>query len=129
MKSKNLQFLIFLGLLLIIFFGAHTLALYCLNKDVFENQIILSYLVNFSLAVFVFLVVIKTLSNNSAQAGFVFMGGSALKFLVFFLVFYPSYKEDGNIETLEFLAFFIPYATCLIAEVVYLCKQLNNQST
>ena len=79
MKSKNIQFLIFLGLLLIIFFGAHTLALYCLNKDVFENQIILSYLVNFSLAVFVFLVVIKTLSNNSAQEGFVFMGGSALK--------------------------------------------------
>jgi hypothetical protein len=109
MKSKNIKFLIFLGLLLIIFFGAHLLALYYLNKDIFENQIISSYLVNFSLAVFVFLVVIKKLSNNSAQAGFVFMGGSALKFLVFFLVFYPSYKEDGNIETLEFLAFFIPY--------------------
>ena len=129
MKSKDIQFLIFLGLLLIIFFGAHLLALYYLNKDIFENQIISSYLVNFSLAVFVFLVVIKKLSNNSAQAGFVFMGGSALKFLVFFLVFYPSYKGDGNIETLEFLAFFIPYATCLIAEVIYLSKQLNNQST
>jgi F0F1-type ATP synthase assembly protein I len=81
------------------------------------------------LAVVIFLVVEKTLNKNSAQAGFVFMAGSALKFLIFFLVFYPTYKEDDNMKTIEFIAFFIPYSICLITEVIYLSKQLNNQST
>ena len=55
------------------------------------------------------------------------MAGSGLKFLLFFLLFYPSYKADGNMSTLEFISFFIPYAICLILEVSYLSKELNNQ--
>jgi hypothetical protein len=31
-------------------------------------------------------------------------------------------------QTTEFAAFFVPYALCLIFEVIYLSKQLNNQS-
>ncbi len=129
MKRKSLFFLILLAALLIIVFGVHLLILHYLNKDLFGNQIVLSYLINYVLAVVVLLIVEKTLNNNSAQAGFVFMAGSALKFLVFFLVFYPSYKEDGKMEAIEFTAFFVPYAICLITEVIYLSKQLNNQST
>jgi len=83
--------------------------------------------VNYLLAAVVLIVVEKTLSKNSAQAGFVFMAGSALKFLVFFLVFYPIYKADDEMQAVEFTAFFIPYAVCLITEVIYLSKQLNNQ--
>ena len=129
MKTKHVPFLLLLILLLLFIFGAHIFILYCFNMKLFGNQIILSYVINYGLAAVVFLGVKKTLTTNSAQAGFVFMAGSALKFLIFFLVFYPSFKEDGNMETIEFIAFFIPYATCLIAEVVYLSKQLNNQST
>lgn len=129
MKRKSLLFLVLLAVLLIIVFGVHTFILHYTNNTLFENQIVLSYLINYILAVIVLLVVEKTLNKNSAQAGFVFMAGSALKFLVFFLVFYPSYREDGKMETIEFLAFFIPYAICLITEVIYLSKQLNNQST
>lgn len=129
MKRKSLFFLFLLAVLLLIVFGVHILLLHFLNKDLFGNQIILSYLINYILAVVVLLIVEKTLNNNSAQAGFVFMAGSALKFLIFFLVFYPSYKEDGKMETIEFTAFFVPYAICLITEVIYLSKQLNNQST
>jgi hypothetical protein len=83
--------------------------------------------VNYLLAAVVLIVVEKTLNKNSAQAGFVFMAGSALKFLVFFLVFYPIYKADDEMQAVEFAAFFIPYSICLIAEVIYLSKQLNNQ--
>jgi hypothetical protein len=129
MRRKSLLFLTLLAVLLILIFGAHVFILHYTNNALFGNQIVASYLINYALAVVVLLVVEKTLNKNSAQAGFVFMAGSALKFLVFFLVFYPTYKEDGNMETIEFTAFFIPYAICLITEVIYLSKQLNNQST
>lgn len=129
MRRKSLLFLTLLAVLLILIFGAHVFILHYTNNALFGNQIVASYLINYALAVVVLLVVEKTLNKNSAQAGFVFMAGSALKFLVFFLVFYSTYKEDGNMETIEFTAFFIPYAICLITEVIYLSKQLNNQST
>ncbi len=129
MKRKSLFFLVLLAALLIIIFGVHIFILHYTNNALFENQIVLSYLINYMLAVIVLLVVEKTLNKNSAQAGFVFMAGSALKFLVFFLVFYPAYREDGKMESIEFVTFFIPYAICLITEVIYLSKQLNNQST
>ena len=63
-----------------------------------------------------------------SQAGFIFMAGSGLKFLFFFLLFYPEYNSDGEMQTIEFVTFFVPYAVCLILEVIYLSKQLNNQS-
>ena len=129
MKRKSLLFLMLLAVLLIFIFGMHILTLHYTNNALFGNQIIASYSINYTLAVVIFLFVEKTLNKNSAQAGFVFMAGSALKFLIFFLVFYPTYKEDDNMKTIEFMAFFIPYSICLITEVIYLSKQLNNQST
>ena len=129
MKRKSLFFLVLLAALLIIIFGVHIFILHYTNNALFENQIVLSYLINYMLAIIVLLVVEKTLNKNSSQAGFIFMAGSALKFLVFFLIFYPAYREDGKMESVEFVAFFIPYAICLITEVIYLSKQLNNQST
>jgi hypothetical protein len=94
----------------------------------FSDKIILSYGVNFLLAFLIYLIIQQTLNKNGAQAGFIFMAGSALKFIVFFSVFYPFYKADNAMQTSEFTAFFIPYAVCLILEVAYLSKQLNNQT-
>ncbi len=127
MQNSSFKFLGFLAILLLITFGIHLLANSFTDYSLFGNQIILSYVINYFLAAVVLVIVEKTLNKNSAQAGFVFMAGSALKFLVFFLVFYPIYKTDGEMQTIEFAAFFIPYAICLIAEVIYLSKQLNNQ--
>ena len=127
MQNSSFKFLGFLIILLLGAFGIHLFALSFTNHSLFGNQIILSYTVNYLLAAVVLIVVEKTLNKNSAQAGFVFMAGSALKFLVFFLVFYPIYKVDDKMQAVEFAAFFIPYAICLIAEVTYLSKQLNNQ--
>lgn len=127
MKGSSIKFLIFLSILLLVSFGIHLFVISFTDHSLFGNEIILSYIVNYLLAAVVLIVVEKTLNNNSAQAGFVFMAGSALKFLVFFLVFYPIYKADNEMQTIEFTTFFIPYAICLITEVVYLSKQLNNQ--
>jgi len=117
---------LFLGLIFV--FLLHVGILYFLEKPLFQNMIVVSYIVNFAMATIVLLIVERTLRKKSAQSGFVFMAGSGLKFLAFFLIFYPSYREDGTMSTVEFVTFFIPYAFCLIADVIYLSKQLNNQT-
>ncbi len=127
MQNTSFKFLGFLAILILVTFGIHLFALSFTDHSLFGNQIVLSYVVNYLLAAVVLIIVEKTLNKNSAQAGFVFMAGSALKFLVFFLVFYPIYKADDKMQTIEFAAFFIPYSVCLITEVIYLSKQLNNQ--
>lgn len=114
---------------LIVVFSIHLVILHYLEKSLFENMILLSYVINFILAAIVLLVIEKTMQKKSAQAGFIFMAGSGLKFLVFFLVFYPSYRADGEMKMIEFITFFIPYALSLIADVLYLSKQLNNQTS
>lgn len=127
MSQKSIRFTLFLGGILLFIFGIHLLALSLNEIPLWDHKIILSYTVNFVLAVLVLLMVERGMRKKSAQGGFIFMVGSALKFLVFFLVFYPSYKEDNVMETAEFITFFVPYGVCLTLEVYYLSKQLNNQ--
>lgn len=125
---KTLKFLSTLLLALTITFGIHIGILWLLDLPLFSDNILLSYGVNFLLAIFIYLIIQQTLKKNGAHAGFIFMAGSGVKFLVFFLVFYPLYEADNIMQTTEFAAFFIPYTVCLVLEVAYLSKQLNNQS-
>lgn len=126
--AKTLKFLSLLLTLLVVAFGIHLVVLFVLKIELFSDRIILSYAVNFMLAAIVYVIIQQTFKKNSSQAGFIFMAGSGLKFLVFFLLFYPSYQADGEMQTTEFTAFFVPYALCLAVEVFYLSKQLNNQT-
>ena len=124
-----LLYLVKLFFALIVVLSIHLAALHFLKKPLFENMIVMSYVINFILAAIVLMVIEKIMHKKSAQAGFSFMAGSGLKFLVFFIVFYPSYRADGKMQTIEFTTFFIPYALCLITDVLYLSKQLNNQTS
>lgn len=54
------------------------------------------------------------------------MAGSFLKFAVFFIWFYPVFKADGKIDSLEFATFFIPYVFCLLFETKKLSSVLNE---
>lgn len=125
---KTLKFLTILLLALFISLGIHIVVLWLIDLPLFSDKIILSYGVNFLLAAFIYLIIQQTLKKNGAQTGFIFMAGSGIKFIVFFSVFYPFYQQDNIMQTTEFAAFFIPYAVCLILEVTYLSKQLNNQT-
>jgi len=128
MTKKGGVFLFILLLIILLVFAIHLMILSWVNLSLFENKIILSYIVNYILAAVILLVIQFTLVKKSSHSGFIFMAGSGLKFLVFFLVFYPAYRQNGVMETPEFAAFFVPYAVCLASEVFYLSKQLNNQS-
>ncbi|WP_374960090.1 DUF6168 family protein [Gilvibacter sp.] len=108
-------------------FGLHLLALDAQELPLFANKIVLTYLVNAVLALIIYGLILRSLEKQAAQAGFIFLIGSALKFLVFFLVFYPAYKADGEMQTLEFVAFFVPYGISLLVEVLFLSRKLNKQ--
>ena len=69
----------------------------------------------------------SAIASQFSNLGFIFMTGSLIKFGIFFIVFYPGYKTDGDIQTLEFTSFFTPYAICLIIETYFLVKLLNQK--
>ncbi len=86
----------------------------------------LSYIVNGVLAFVIFTLLFIFRHRLKSQIGFLFMGGSFLKFIFFFLLFYPVYKEDGTMDKLEFAAFFVPYSICLVLETVFTAKMLQK---
>ena len=111
---------------LILVAGVHFYLLDHLHFPLFEHKIVLAYVINIVLAISVYIGLFLLRKKQESNLGFIFMTGSLIKFGIFFLVFYPGYKSDGDIQTLEFSAFFIPYAACLIIETFYLTRLLNN---
>ena len=111
---------------LIIIFGVHVFSLFYMSSPIFDNMIIEAYSVNFALAFGIYAGMFKLKETQPNNLGFIFMMGSLVKFGLFFSLFFPTYKSDGDISSLEFSSFFIPYATCLIVETKTLSKLLNN---
>lgn len=125
-KKALAAFLLGAVLLMGVAFAIHLFILSKLNLPLFGNQIILCYVVNLVLAFVIFCVLFLLRYKLSSQIGFLFMGGSLLKFLVFFLLFYPSYLADGDMSRTEFAAFFIPYVLSLVWETVWVARILRN---
>lgn len=112
-----------LGLLIV--FLVHTYVLKNKGLSIYEGKIVFAYFINGLLAVVIFLVLYFLRKKQRDQIGFLFMFGSFLKFAFFFIFFYPSYKADGDITRLEFMAFFIPYIFSLLIETMSLIRLLN----
>ena len=117
---------LYLLLLIGVVFGLH--AGYVLSSGGSLNEALFwqAYLFNTLAAEIILTVMLRMAPKKSDYLGFVFMGGSLLKFLVFFLAFYPVYKEDGTMEVDEFMAFFIPYLVALSFKSYILLKSLNQ---
>ena len=86
-----------------------------------------AYFVNALLAMGILAALMRMPQRLQGSLGFLYLGGSLLKFLVYFLLFYPDYKADGTVSKLEFATFFVPYALCLIVETTVLVRMLNKQ--
>lgn len=126
MKNTFTSFIIKISSVLALTFAIHLFVLSIKSLPLYDNKIVLAYIVNAVLAISIFGVLFKMKDKYKEQLGFMFLGGSALKFVVFFIVFYPIYKADGIISKLEFAAFFIPYLLSLILETLSLAKWLNK---
>ncbi|MBT8307381.1 MAG: hypothetical protein KJN85_10635 [Maribacter sp.] len=121
-----IQFLAILIVALGLAFIVHIAVLNSSALPQFENLIVLSYVVNCLLAATIFVALYIFRKSLKNQIGFLFMGGSFLKFIFFFILFYPTYKADGDMSRLEFAAFFIPYGISLIVETVFTAKMLKK---
>ena len=126
MNNPFLKFSTTLVVIVAFAFIIHIGILRYMDLSMFENKIVSAYSINIGLAILIFGVLFKLKNKYKEQLGFLFLGGSALKFVVFFIIFYPAYKADGNISKLEFAAFFVPYIICLVLETLSLSKWLNK---
>lgn len=121
-----MRFIVLLCLVLVIAFVLHTILLGQAGLPKFDNDIVRAYSVNGLLAALIFGLLHYYRLKLKNYIGFLFMGGSFLKFIFFFLLFYPGYKADGEMDKLEFAAFFVPYALSLVFETVFTVKMLQK---
>lgn len=128
MKKNKLLYIFLFSLVTatLVTFFTHVFILKFLNKPLFDNLIIEAYSINAILALVIFSSLYIFRYKWTAQIGFLFLAGSFLKFIFFFIIFNPVYKNDGVVETLEFTAFFIPYLLSLFLETFFTAKMLNN---
>jgi len=64
--------------------------------------------------------------KQNKNLGFLFMFGSTLKFIVYFLIFDPIFILDGQLTKVEFFMFFVPYFSCLLVETFALIKLMRE---
>lgn len=87
-----------------------------------------SYLVNLFLGILVFVVIEFLKKSHTNILGFIFLAGSLLKFLIYFIYIYPLLIETGELTKPKFFVFFIPYSICLVVEIIFLVRLMNNET-
>lgn len=112
---------------LIVAFLIHIAILNVMELPKYDNLIIEAYLFNLVLGTCIFFGLYQLRIKMKDQIGFLFIGGSLLKFVLFFIVFYPTFKADGDLGTLEFSSFFVPYIICLLMETIFTAQMLQKQ--
>ena len=123
---RILKFTLSLSASLLLVFILHVFYLKTKNLPLFENKLVAAYTINFLAAIVIYITLFLLRNKFKEQLGFLYMGGSFLKFILFFIFFYPSYKLDGQMSSLEFGAFFIPYVISLIFETLGVIKFLKK---
>lgn len=121
-----LRFSSSLAPLLLVVFALHLFILKTLQYPLFDNKIVLAYVINYLMVILSYISLIFLQQKYAETLGYIFIGGSTFKVIAFFIVFNPSYQLDGIVSKFEFLAFFIPYAFCLTLEVIFLVKLLKD---
>ncbi|OIQ31037.1 MAG: hypothetical protein BM564_02150 [Bacteroidetes bacterium MedPE-SWsnd-G2] len=120
-------FAVVLALLLAAVFAIHIAVLSHNNLPLYDNEIVKAYGVNYVLALIIFSVLVVLKKKYVHLLGFIYMGGSLVKFAIYFIFFNPIYKADGVIESSESTAFLIPYLSCLFIETYVLIRMLNKE--
>lgn len=127
---SNMRFLqrclLLLCLSLGISFGIHSQMRVANELSPFGDMLIWSYLINLVLAFGIVGIIFSLRNRMKTQLGFLFMAGSLLKFLLFFVFFYPSFTSDGVISQSEFSSFFVPYFLALLVETYFTAVLLRN---
>ena len=118
MKNNVLNFHVWLILTLTLSFLVH-------NFIIDSSHLFLLYSLNFSIAIFVYWLVLVLRNKQKESLGYFFLLGTLIKFLVFFLIILPIFNEDEVVTKAEFFSFFIPYIISLFLETKFLISLLN----
>jgi hypothetical protein len=127
MSKPIIGFCVKLLLALSVVLGIHIAILFYLGLPLFDNYILAAYFVNYILAIAIYFTLYKLRIKYLDLLGFAFMGGSFLKFAVYFIFFNSTFKENGSVSFIEAISFLSPYLTSLMIETFYLIKLLNNK--
>lgn len=125
-NQSLLKFTLVLATTLLVVFGIHYGYLVKFQPQVEVSEIALTYLVNFLMGWGVTFALYKLRIKYAHSLGFIFMGGSMLKFIIYFFTLHPIYKADGDVSALEFGFFFIPYGISLAFETLFISQILNE---
>jgi len=120
------SFLLVLTAILGLIFLSHTYLLDHFGYLQYGNLIVTSYSINAALAAFIYIPLYLLKNKLKNYIGYLFIAGSFLKFIFFFIFFYPAYHADGEMSKQEFAAFFVPYVICLVVETVFTSKMLKK---
>lgn len=93
-----------------------------------KSILIQSYSANFILGIIVFVVIEIFKKKHTNIIGFIFLGGSLFKFLVYFLYILPILTSTGELTKFKFLVFYIPYFICLMLELLFLVLLMNKET-
>lgn len=104
----------------------HQMSYYLLDPTVKSNTLIPSYIIQGAVGLLVLFLIFSTVKKYSNALAFLFMGLSLVKILLFFLVFLPLLKADGNLSGVEKLDVLVPYFTTLGLEAFFGVKKLNK---
>ena len=124
MTKSVLFFNIVLVFFLLVSYYLHTLY-------VSEPYLIKSYVLNALAASLVYLLAFFFGRTSQITIGLFFLLGTVFKALIFFVLIYPEFKQDGDQDSKEFFSFFIPYIISLIIETIFLVflSRNNNKKT
>lgn len=106
-------------------------AFFCIHGGILSSgvttELLFSYGANVFLAASGYFTIYRLRIKHPDKLGFIFMGLSGIKFLVFFLLLQPMYNADGTMTTIEFGMFFIPYSVTTATETIVLVRILNKE--
>ena len=120
----NKQLISFHFYLFIVLGGSYFIHDYIVSFD----HLILLYVLNISVACFVYWLVFLLRDKQKEYLGFYFLAGTIIKFIVFFKIVLPIFNDNDIVTKTEFLSFFIPYLLSLFVETKSLISLLNTSS-
>ena len=121
-EAKAIKLLVFLT---VCFFAQGWMQTW-FNHTFLSNHLLPNYLFNFFFTLIFCGIVVLAYRRLAPHLGYAFLFSSMLKFLLFLTLLYPSYKLEFRLRSAEFAGFFVPYAVCLVLEVLFLVKRLKS---
>ncbi|ANW97345.1 hypothetical protein AXE80_14035 [Wenyingzhuangia fucanilytica] len=84
----------------------------------------LSYLINAAASISMCSVIYLLKKSFESQIGFIFLGLSAIKMILLFVLLDPT-NELGTVAKADALAFFVPFGLNLVTELIFIVKMLK----